>query len=58
VKAVSPGTPAAAVLKPGDTLVAVDGRGGDFETLRSASAPTRARRIPPRMGAAPRRPRA
>ncbi len=34
VEKVSRGTPAAKVLQPGDTLVAVDGRGGDFKALR------------------------
>ena len=35
VKQVSPGTPAALVLKPGDRILAVDGRAGDFEALRN-----------------------
>ena len=34
VERVSPGTPAATALRPGDVLVSVDGRRGDFEALR------------------------
>jgi regulator of sigma E protease len=35
VESVQPGTPAAAVLHPGDHLLAVDGRRGDLDALRS-----------------------
>ena len=38
VERVEPGTPAAAVLEPGDRLVAVDGERGSFEELREQIA--------------------
>jgi regulator of sigma E protease len=38
VESVRPGTPAAAVLEPGDRIVAVDGQRGDPEILRAEIA--------------------
>jgi len=52
VERVSPGTPAAQTLKPGDTLVAVDGRRGDFDALRAQIGTHTCATTPPKDGCA------